>query len=863
MKRQYRLSRIIITFIFLLVIVLIPSNKAQSQNNNMLQLKKADYVSGQVIVKFREERIDVAQGVPSNFYSTNNVSFIGKTNPANIVVIKIDDGKSVQQKINELKSDPNVEYAEPNYYAKPLTIYDQLWGLNNTGQLITNEGASGTVDADIDAVEAWTVGEGQGVVVAVIDSGVAYKHHDLLPNMWNGTNCKSHNGSNLGGCVHGYSFREDGNDNNPLPRDFNYAHSHGTHVAGTIAGFGKGNNRVTGVAPKAVIMGIDTDLSYSGIINSIYFAKHNGAKIINASFGGPSYSQAMYDAIQDFGNAGGLFVAAAGNDNNNNDGSVKSYPASYNLPNVISVAATDFNDEITSFSNYGATSVHVGAPGKSIFSAVGERDLLMNNFTDVAENTIPTGWTQGGDNTFGVRTLDNGNKVLYGDKTSPYESYKDSYAQFQYNLSSLSSDTQAVTLTMVSFCQTENTNPTGSSSDYMELLISPDGNTFTSVIKWNGHYIGNQPMDLAELGFFEIGNKTKLVITPSFRTANFTVRFRWVTNNNDIVGAGCLLDNVGLRIFESGVDNQYAYYPGTSMAAPHVSGLAALIWGHKPNLTVAEVKQIIMETGDSKSSLSGKTSSGKRINAGNAMDLLGAIPTANPPGATYAASDIPLNVTLSTTLSGATIYYTLDGTSPTTSSTTYTAPINITGTTIIKAIASNGSTTSSIMTEIYKFPVKIITTIQLDKKTNHTQNVEIKVINSTDQVSKAEGQIPENGQLTIESNATGAGDHRVYIKPRFYLSALPSEANSSNVVNLVIGDNNLTFPDKFKGGDFNNDDIVNAPDFAIFAAQYGNNAGSGDLNGDGMINGIDFAIFALNYGQLGKYLHIEGSSWTQ
>lgn len=141
-------------------------------------------------------------------------------------------------------------------------------------------GISGTIDADIDAPEAWALNEGTNgtVIVAVIDSGVAYNHPDLLGNMWNGSSCVSDTGAALGGCNYGYDFED--SDKTPLPT----TSSHGTHVAGTIAAIKNNSKGSVGVAPNAKIMAIKSSLTTVDNVKSINFARYNGAKVINASW---------------------------------------------------------------------------------------------------------------------------------------------------------------------------------------------------------------------------------------------------------------------------------------------------------------------------------------------------------------------------------------------------------------------------------------------------------------------------------------------------------------------------------------------------------------------------------------------------
>jgi subtilisin family serine protease len=169
----------------------------------------------------------------------------------------------------------------------------------------------------------------------------------------------------------GWDFVDD--DNDPMDSD-----DHGTHVAGTIAAEGNNSAGITGVVWTAQIMPLRfLDAFGSGTvadaIEAIDYAIDNGAKIINASYGSYTSSPLERDAIATARDAGILFVAAAGNDNWNNDSATKHYPSSYDLANIIAVAATDQSDARASFSNYGVTSVDVAAPGKFILSARPDR----------------------------------------------------------------------------------------------------------------------------------------------------------------------------------------------------------------------------------------------------------------------------------------------------------------------------------------------------------------------------------------------------------------------------------------------------------------------------------------------------------
>ncbi len=231
------------------------------------------------------------------------------------------------------------------------------WGLNNTGQ------TSGTPHADIDATDAWAiVNQSPNVLVAVIDSGIDFNHPDLQPNIWTNPNPGRYGYPND---LHGWNFYA--NTNSPQDDFF-----HGTHCSGTIGAVGSNSLGVTGVTWHVKLLPLkflDSEGSgyTSDAVNAISYATEVGAKIMSNSWGGGGYSQALKDAIDAANTAGILFVAAAGNDGTDTDTN-PTYPADFTSANIISVAATDDNDQLASFSNYGTTSVQLAAPGVGILS---------------------------------------------------------------------------------------------------------------------------------------------------------------------------------------------------------------------------------------------------------------------------------------------------------------------------------------------------------------------------------------------------------------------------------------------------------------------------------------------------------------
>ncbi|MEM9446575.1 MAG: S8 family serine peptidase [Verrucomicrobiota bacterium] len=268
------------------------------------------------------------------------------------------------------ESDPGY-YSEPDYILFPLSEpsdyhYDVLWGLNNESQ------SGGTYDADIDAPEAWNIATGsKDILVGVIDTGIDRAHSDLQNNMWSNPSEIAGNGidDDINGFVddvYGWDFYANDND----PSDSGY---HGTHVAGTIGAVGNNGQGVVGINWDISMVSISFLGPFGGTtsdaVESINYATQIGVALTNNSWGGGGYSNSLSNAISVANNAGILFVAAAGNDASNNDTFLQ-YPASYPHDNIISVASSNYTDDLSSFSNYGAASVDMAAPGSNIGSTI-------------------------------------------------------------------------------------------------------------------------------------------------------------------------------------------------------------------------------------------------------------------------------------------------------------------------------------------------------------------------------------------------------------------------------------------------------------------------------------------------------------
>jgi len=303
-----------------------------------------------------------------------------------------DTNITLQNAARIVSADPDIDYAEPNFIYSisrspndPLFADGSLWGLNNTGQF------GGTVDADIDAPEAWDFTFGGDIIVGVVDSGVDYTHPDLAANMWRNPGEIPDDGIDNDG--NGYVddvFGIDTVNNTGDPYD---ELGHGTHCAGTIAGAGNNTQGVAGVCWRAQIMALkfiagDGAGNAFGALACIEYAIHHGARVLNNSWGGGPYSQALQDMIALAEASNVLFCAAAGNGGrdgigDNND-LTPDYPASYPNSNVLAVAASDRNDALAVFSNYGSNSVDVAAPGVDVVSTLPGNRYASYNGTSMA-----------------------------------------------------------------------------------------------------------------------------------------------------------------------------------------------------------------------------------------------------------------------------------------------------------------------------------------------------------------------------------------------------------------------------------------------------------------------------------------------
>jgi subtilisin family serine protease len=309
-----------------------------------VQSLPAAYRADQILI---QPKTGISLATLNDFHRARNGEVLHTFNGmGRLQVLRVPKGETVTSLIAQYQKSGLVEFAEPDYIGQlfsttpndPKFLDGTLWGLN------TNS-----------APQAWDVlTSASNIVVAVLDTGVRYTHEDLAANMWSNPNDGSH----------GWNAINGNND----PSDFG---THGTMVTGVLGAVGNNGKGVCGVAWRLQIMaGACFNSSglgnVSDVITCLEFARTNGAKIINASWGFTN-SLALSNAMVSLQSAGIVVVAACGNSTANIDVS-PTYPASYALDNIVSVASTSRADILSSFSNYGITNVDLAAPGEQIYS---------------------------------------------------------------------------------------------------------------------------------------------------------------------------------------------------------------------------------------------------------------------------------------------------------------------------------------------------------------------------------------------------------------------------------------------------------------------------------------------------------------
>ena len=527
------------------------------------------YVEGELLIKYKQ---GVSGDGRTAFTRRHSLEEMRRFPRVGVHHMKIPKGSDVADYIERIRHDEEVEYVEPNYKRRPMgtlpndPAWSRQWGAQRIG-----------LPSSWDYIQ-----NSQRIIVAVVDTGVDYNHVDLSANMWKNSrevvgNLFDDDNNGLVDDVRGWNFYSHNND----PMD---TYSHGTHVAGIIGAIGNNGLGVAGVNWRTSIMAVkfmDADGGdVAGEIDAIEYAVDMGAKIINASFGDTTFSQAEYDAIQSAGAKGVLFVAAAGNSGTSNDGLTKNYPSSYNLPNIIAVAASDSSspESLAYFSNYGATSVHVAAPGVSILSTIPESQssvsgalLSVPSAPDVVY--YPTGMDYAGQLPSGGIT-----KTLYDCGYGYAYEFPPAVAGNIALIKRGSPDASP-------FYFSEKVTNAQNAGAVAAIIYNNVSGTFSGTLGAPGQWIPAVSISLEEgEDLQELGN-------PVVTLAGYP----------------------------------YGLKDGTSMATPFVAGVAALLWAERPDATASQIKQAILESVDAVTSLNGKVATGGRLNAYKALQRIASI----------------------------------------------------------------------------------------------------------------------------------------------------------------------------------------------------------------------------------------------
>ncbi|MBU45751.1 MAG: peptidase S8 [Spirochaetaceae bacterium] len=598
------------------------------------------YVPGEVIVKYKPGLTDNAQVARTNGLGLQSSLQISRLKA---VKARILTGETVEEAVERLRKDPMVEYAEPNYLYQKFapapndTHWGKLWGLENTGQFLSSPSYTtnnpGTSGKDIDILNAWDVtSDCSATTVAVIDTGVNYSHEDLSANMWDGTGCVDENGTTVsGGCPnHGWDYVDD--DNDPTDEE-----GHGSHVAATIGAVGNNNKGISGVCQTADIMAVRV-IGHEGaalddIAQGIQFAVRNGAKVINLSLGGGSTSSLMEDAI-DYAESNDVVVIIAAGNSNLDLASNNIYPCELTNSNILCVAALDQDFERASFSNYDTSSqssrsVDLGAPGTNIMSAYGNETVLSGSGAYTSWLTAGTGaaanWLSStcGDGAESQEMLTVPDCTLYEvvfDDGSTVTTMPSSTDRRTYRNFSISSSATHVSLFHTVFAYGEDRFTAPYCWDYTRAAYSDSmgdpisGGTFLQLPDYNrGQYTTHFCED-EDTPFLASSSH---YLEDCVGSTNCTVGYQ-VYSDSYSNHPGAFVTDITLTTWAPS-NTAYSYLDGTSMAAPHVAGLAALLRAYNPDYSAADTIQKIIDGGESSTDISSTTKYGVSINADNSM----------------------------------------------------------------------------------------------------------------------------------------------------------------------------------------------------------------------------------------------------
>ncbi len=644
-----------------------------------------------IIVGFNDVR---SAGSIRTFASNHGLVARKELKGSGAQLLSITNGESAASVARRLAQQPGVAFAEPNFDVSTSVTSDprinNFWGLANSGQTIN--GTTGISGIDVKASQAWGGSRGAGVIVAVIDTGVDINHSDLAPRVWRNTaDCFNdgidHDGNGYANDCTGWDFYN--HDNSVF--DSHQGDSHGTHVAGTIAAAADNGTGGAGVAPDAQIMALKFigpgGGSISDAIDAIAYAKRHGAKVINASWAGPGYSTALRNAIAE---SGAVFVAAAGNEGY--DLAVtQTYPAAYDLPNMLTVAAINNRGGLASFSNRGGTT-DIGAPGVNIYSAMPKRnaDIAATSHAPSGSTYRASFWGLGleavvGANVrrdllkselsrLGAGALDSPITVVDDDESISGISTLPDTASYYVNALTAAGYTDVnvidvardadgpaegtvhgrTVIWQTGYALGSSSVPTLTTNDRSQLQVFLQGGGKLLVAGadaiWNSDtssfvrdYLGVTFVGEGDSRTTLIGSGTWAGMTLNISGSESPKGGKNPYEDKVLSTSGAAAPSL-TYVADPSYDNAYAYLNGTSMAAPHVAGVAALVASRLPAIDAIATVDILTSTARALTSLDTTTTSRGMVDAAAAVGKASALapPSPSPPagdGYRFVASD--------------------------------------------------------------------------------------------------------------------------------------------------------------------------------------------------------------------------------
>lgn len=607
MSRRYRLRALPI---FGATALVLASTSAVSAMRSPRQVDIAPHDKKSILVRRKTPTVENAPQFRGARLERKSSAAVARYSPREpFEKFQLPDGVTVEQALAEIReTQPDLEaYPDIQVHAFRTpndTLFGQSWGLSNGGQTVSTitpfslkPGNPGTSGLDIGAKGAWDYqSDCSTVVVAVIDTGIRYTHADLAANMWTSVAYPNH----------GYDFYD--NDNDPADLE-----GHGTHVAAIIGAVGDNALGTSGICWSVQLMAVRVlgptgAGATSNVINGINFAVAQGAHVINLSLGAPGPNTPLSDAIAAAEAANVVVVTAAGNDRRDND-SVSTVPCNAVGDGGICVAALDQSFALADFSNYGATKVHVGAPGVNIVShwngAVTEvAPSMTSGWTIINNKSAPFGWG------YDTATLTSGSTINLLVNPKNFLTKGATYAASSDDRMYRTLDASGADQVTLSFLYAMDTR----TNDSLQVRCAgAGGDPFPGGDSIFSHSEANSTLTFDSL---------EGLVPPACQTASATFGFQLLSDAST-QGRGTGVGDVVLRKTIYG-NSSYAVISGTSQATPYVAGIAALVRAFRPTATASRVVEAIKNSGRSVSSLAGKTTTGKAVHALGALSYLAA-----------------------------------------------------------------------------------------------------------------------------------------------------------------------------------------------------------------------------------------------